>query len=85
MGASWEEVTRPPEKLEHIEAEDIDIMVQGGYIYVSTSHQVTLKVFTILGQTVAQATLAPGNHRLRLPAKGIYILKLGSVTRRITA
>lgn len=82
--AGWEEVVRQPPQSEHIEAEDVDVAVRDGYVYVSSPHGVQIKVFTILGQTVTQLTARPGIFRFKLPAKGIYILKIGSTTRRIT-
>ncbi|MDE6814361.1 MAG: T9SS type A sorting domain-containing protein, partial [Duncaniella sp.] len=54
-------------------------------IYVTSQHQVSVKVFTILGQLISQETLPAGTHRLQMSAKGIYILKIGTnITRRVT-
>lgn len=64
--------------------ERIDIAVRDNYIYVFTPRPVTAKLFTILGQPVTQAQLPAGTSRLRIDARGIYILKVGSITRRIT-
>ena len=61
-----------------------DITVRDQYIYLSTPRPVTAKLFTILGQPVTQAQLPAGTSRLRIDARGIYILKVGSLTRRIT-
>ncbi len=61
-----------------------DIAVRDSNIYVSASRQVNVKVFTILGQLISQATLPAGTHRLHINAKGIYILKIGATTRRVT-
>ena len=82
--AVWEEVAQKPERTEHIDAEDVDIATHNGYLYITTSRPVPVKIFTILGQPVSQTTLPQGTHRLRIGAKGIYILKIGSVTRRLT-
>ncbi len=81
--ATWEEIQRAPALTERIDTEGVDFTTRDGYLYISCSHSVQVKVFTILGQTVVQSTLTPGNYRFRLKAKGIYILKVGSVTRRI--
>lgn len=83
-GAGWEEVVRHPQQSEHVETEDVELATRDGYIYIATTHPVAVKVFTILGQAVAQTTLQPGSFRFKLPAKGIYILKIGSTTRRVT-
>ena len=64
--------------------ERVDITVRDHYIYVFTPRPVTAKLFTILGQPVTQAQLPSGTSRLRIDARGIYILKVGSLTRRIT-
>ncbi len=66
-------------------AEDkLDIAVQGQYIYVYSPKPVNVKLFTILGQLVSQETLPSGTSRLKVNARGIYILKAGTTTRRIT-
>ncbi len=58
--------------------------VHDGYIYIAGSSPVQVKVFTILGQLISQDTLPAGVHRLRINARGIYLLKLGSATLRVT-
>lgn len=65
------------------EADRPEVTVRDGYIYITTAREVDVKVFTILGQPVAQRKLQPGTIRLLLPAKGIYILKAGDMTRRL--
>ncbi len=81
----WESVNVPSrEDTERIDSDGIDISVREGYIYISTSRSLTVKVFTILGQLISQENLTPGTHRLRIASRGIYILKAGSSTRRIT-
>lgn len=58
--------------------------VHDGYIYIIGNTPVQVKVFTILGQLISQDTLQPGIHRLRINARGIYLLKLGPATLRVT-
>ena len=58
--------------------------VHDGYIYITASSAVQVKVFTILGQLISQDTLPAGTLRLRISARGIYLLKLGSATLRVT-
>lgn len=87
LGASpWEEVSKAPVgQVERIDAEGgVDITVRDNYLYLTVSKPVTVKVFSILGQLISQETLQPGTRRLRIAARGIYILKIGAVTRRIT-
>ena len=82
----WESIEIPDRAdIERVETSDgLDILVKEGYIYITTTRPVTVKVFTILGQLISQETITPGTHRLRIAARGIYILKAGSATRRIT-
>ena len=64
--------------------ERIDVTVREGYIYVSTPKPVTVRVMTILGQLISQQQVPAGTSRLRVNARGIYILKAGTVTKRVT-
>lgn len=81
--SAWE---RTDEKIqtERVETEEPDIRVREGYVYVTTSRVVNVKVFSILGQLISQETIQPGISRFRLPSRGIYILKIGTLTKRIT-
>lgn len=78
---SWEHIeqVRP----DHSEGERIDVEVSESYIYVSTNKVVTVKICTILGQLVSQEKLPAGVSRIRLAQRGVYILKAGSITRRV--
>lgn len=82
----WESVTAPtrPASEQRIGAEGADLEVREGSIYVWATKPVTVKVFTILGQLISQESLGQGVHRLNLGAKGIYIVKIGASTRRVT-
>ncbi len=84
----WEAVTAPPAGTVAIESrpdtDQLDVAVRDGYIYVGCRSRVTVKVFTILGQQICSETLPAGTHRLRMTAKGIYILKTDTATRRVT-
>lgn len=87
--AVWEAAEVPEAGIESIEAriqDDVPIVLQavGSKVYAVVTKTVTVKMFTILGQQVSQETLKPGSYRLNLPARGIYILRAGSITRRIT-
>ncbi len=78
---SWEHIeqVRPDPS----EGERIDVEVSESYIYVSTNKVVTVKICTILGQLVSQEKLPAGVSRIRLAQRGVYILKAGSITRRV--
>jgi len=81
----WEKVaSASSEMVENINPERIDVKVVDTNIILSVSNTSQVKVFTILGQLVAQQQLEPGVWTLSIPARGIYILKVGSTTRRIT-
>lgn len=83
---SWEKVApvRQSEVTDVVDADAVDVSVYNGSIYLNLNSKTEVKVFTILGQLVAHQKLDAGAWRMTLPARGIYILKAGSVTRRIT-
>lgn len=84
---TWEEVDRMPASAVEMRvdgAEEPYTMVSDGYVYVAVHQRTTVKVFTILGQLVVQDDLRPGIYRFKLNSRGIYLLKVGSVTRRVT-
>lgn len=83
---TWEEVTSPaPSVTREIGQEtETEIVVRDGYIYLWSDKPVTVKLFSILGQLISQDTVKPGLHRIRLTSRGIYILRAGTTTRRIT-
>lgn len=82
----WEEVTAPtPAVTKDMGQEtETEIVVRDGYIYLWSDKPVTVKLFSILGQLISQETVKPGLHRIRLASRGIYILRAGTTTRRIT-
>ncbi len=66
------------------EPDRVDVEIRDGYIYVATSRPVSVKVLSILGQLISQQNIPAGTSRLRISARGIYILKIGSITKRVT-
>ena len=62
----------------------VEVSVRGLSIYVTASRPVQVKVFTILGQLIVQQNIAAGTTRLSVSARGIYILKAGDATCRVT-
>lgn len=84
----WEEASRPADSREVIrettENEDIEIDIKDGWVYVTTSKPVTIRIFTILGQQITSETIPAGTKRIHIASRGIYILRAGTITRRIT-
>lgn len=82
----WESVDVPGNIFaeQRIDSETVEVAVRDSVIYVMTQKPVSVKVFTILGQLVTQDNLPAGVHRLPMKTKGIYILKIGTATRRVT-
>ena len=74
----------PARPVVELAPEEVTVTVDDGYILISLPRQAQVKIFTILGQPVMTTNLGAGTSRLRLPARGIYILKIGTITRRIT-
>lgn len=79
---TWEVVSRAPASEQT--DQETEYEVRGLYLYISAPRPVQVKVFTILGQLVSQTTVPSGVSRLRLSQRGIYILKIGTATRRVT-
>lgn len=81
--SAWER-TGGKVQTERIDADGPEVRVSEGYVYITTTRPTTVKVFSILGQLISQETIQPGISRFRLPSRGIYILKVGTLTKRIT-
>lgn len=79
----WEELPRQAD-VELVEQDDIEIKAQDGYVYITTTRPVTVKIYTILGQLVSSEDIPEGTYRKKISSRGIYILKVGSMTRRIS-
>lgn len=82
---NWEKVSSAVTEVTEADSmEAVDVRVSDGYVYICVLQPTPVKVFTILGQLVTKQNLEAGVWRLPLSARGIYILKVGSQTRRIT-
>ena len=81
---NWEEMESERVVAERVEGEVLDITVKDGYVYVTTSRPVTVKIFSILGQLISQKTIPAGTWRTQIASRGIYILKAGTQTKRLT-
>lgn len=64
-------------------AQRVDVWTRDGFIYVNVNHKASVRVFTILGQTVSAQQLQPGTSRLRVPTRGIYLVRVDNSTRRV--
>lgn len=78
---SWEVVSL---RVDLDDPDHIETTVRDGYIYITIARPVTVRLYSILGQLISQQNIAAGTSRLKVDARGVYILKIGSVTRRIT-
>lgn len=62
---------------------EVDIRATRGYIYITTTRQVNIKIFTILGSRISEDALAPGSYQFPVPAHGVYIVKAGDLTCKV--
>ncbi|MDE6309511.1 MAG: T9SS type A sorting domain-containing protein [Muribaculaceae bacterium] len=83
---AWEETDRVPASADRTQVDNDgpEIVVSDGWIYVNTTRPITIKIYSILGQLISQDSLPAGTFRLHVASRGIYILKAGAITRRIT-
>ncbi|MDE6754951.1 MAG: T9SS type A sorting domain-containing protein [Muribaculaceae bacterium] len=81
----WEQVrTEIQDETKTVAKEaELEVKVSPGFIIVSASSPVQIKVFTILGRLVSEENLPAGISRLQLPAHGVYIIKAGSLTCKV--
>lgn len=66
------------------ELQVFDVWVTDGHIYITTEETIEVKVFSILGQLITSKTISPGIVKLTISVPGVYIVKAGSATRRVT-
>ena len=85
-GPAWEHVQTPPAEIVEVISPDssAEIVVRDGYIYLYLSRPTEVKLFSILGQPISTVQLSAGFHRIRMSARGIYLLRAGNTTRRVT-
>lgn len=63
--------------------EETEIYSADGYIYIRSVKRQEFKVFTILGQMVQAGHAGPGLTEIQMQTRGIYIVKVGTVTQRV--
>ena len=59
---------------------DSEIRIARGVVVVTTTKQVQVKIYTILGQIVSRETLPPGTSQISIYPHGVYIIKIGDLT-----
>ena len=64
-------------------SDGIEIYGRIGTITIVTPKRISVRVYTILGQVVSQATLQPGTSELRLGSRGIYLVRIGNMTQKV--
>ena len=64
-------------------SDGVKIYGGNGTITIVTPKRINVKVYTILGQIVSQATLQPGTSELRLGSRGIYLVRIGNLTQKV--
>lgn len=64
-------------------SDGIEIFCKENTVIIRTPRRIPVKVFTILGQLVSQDVLNAGTSELRIASRGIYIIKIGSLTQKI--
>ena len=64
-------------------SDGIEIYGSNGTITIVTPKRINVRVYTILGQMVSQATLQPGTSELRLGSRGISLVRIGNLTQKV--
>ena len=80
----WEGVK--PEKAQgnHVVSDsEIEIKAGGGIIFINTTKNINIKIFTILGSRISDENLAPGTYQFTVPTHGVYIIKAGDLTCKV--
>lgn len=82
----WESVKSERTSTTRVVAKDTEMEVRSGkgLIVVSTSKPVTIKVYSILGQLVSQETLPAGTSYYSVNSHGVFIVKVGNLTCKVS-
>jgi hypothetical protein len=60
-----------------------DVYAADGYLNVRSIARQPLQVYSLLGQVVLNRWVDPGLTEIQMPAGGVYIVRLGGLTKRI--
>lgn len=63
---------------------EIEVRSGKGLIQVTASRPVTIKVYSILGQLISQETLPAGTSYYIVNSHGIFIIKVGDLTCKVS-
>ncbi len=64
--------------------EGIAVYRQSGMLIVKTPVKTSIRVLTILGQTISAVAVNPGTYELELNTHGIFIVRIGDNAFRLT-
>ena len=82
----WRETLRDinvPSLIDPNSSDGVELFVSQGSIIIRTNKKIQVRVFTILGQLVSQATVNPGTVELKINSRGIYLIKIGNITQKV--
>ena len=80
----WETVKTERAQGQHVATDgEIEIKTGGGVIYIVTSKNINVKIFTILGSRIAEDNLSAGTYQFAVPTHGVYIIKAGDLTCKV--
>lgn len=66
-----------------IKETELEIKTASSTIIVNSNHSVRIQIFTILGRLVSSETVPAGTSQLILPAHGVYLVKVGTLTVKV--
>ena len=69
---------------EQADGDTIDVNVQDRHIYITVRRPQQVSVLSILGQMISPDNITTGHIPPAYRIRGIYILKIGTTTRRVT-
>lgn len=61
----------------------IQIFGSDGFIYIRSPRRYPAQVYTMLGQIVRQTYVNPGYTEMQVGGRGIYLVRVGDVTRKV--
>lgn len=80
----WETVKAENPQAQHIASDsELEIKTGRGVIYISSTRNLNVKIFTILGSRIADDNLTPGSYQFSVPTHGVYIIKAGDLTCKV--
>lgn len=80
----WESPKVEKDALRQVASDtEIEIRAGSGIIYVTTTRNINIKIYTILGSRIADDTLSPGSYQFMVPTHGVYLIKAADLTCKI--